>query len=130
MEFAPPPPPGGMNGAGASPGAPPETSPDSVAYTPSGPPPDAPAAAPPPAPPAPAEAPRASTGGFSELGDETAAPAPAPKEVDGPSAEDVGKMKARVRRPSSSLDRAPSNWTRSTTFALDNVFERRRGDLL
>ena len=31
MEFAPPPPPGGMNGAGASPGAPPETSPDSVA---------------------------------------------------------------------------------------------------
>ena len=34
MEFAPPPPPGGMNGAGASPGAPPETSPDSVAYTP------------------------------------------------------------------------------------------------
>ena len=79
MEFAPPPPPGGMNGAGASPGAPPETSPDSVAYTPSGPPPDAPPAAPPapPAPPAPAEAPRASTGGFSELGDADAAPPPA-----------------------------------------------------
>ena len=63
MEFAPPPPPGGMNGAGASPGAPPETSPDSVAYTPSGPPPDAPmdttpaAPAPVKAEPAPAAAP-------------------------------------------------------------------------
>ena len=69
-----------MNGAGASPGAPPETSPDSVAYTPSGPPPDAPPAAPPapPAPLAPAEAPRASTGGFSELGDADAAPPAAP----------------------------------------------------
>ena len=79
MEFAPPPPPGGMNGAGASPGAPPETSPDSVAYTPSGPPPDAPPAVPPAAPPAPpAEAPRASTGGFSELGDADAAPPAAP----------------------------------------------------
>ena len=74
----------------------------------------------------PADAGRPSTGGFSELGDEAAAPPPAPApaamEVDaGPSAEDVGKMKARVRRPFSSLDRAPSNWTRSTTFSKEGA---------
>ena len=84
----PPPPPGSM---------PPPPPPPRAAAPPPPPP------APPPAPPAPPPAPpaqRASTGGFSDLG-EDAAPAPAAMDVDdGPSAEDVEKMKVSVRAQS------------------------------